>query len=165
MIKQYLDRGIDMVQAVILAAMTVIVFLQVFFRYVLNHPLSWPEETARMMIVWLSFLGAYMAMREKKHIGFNLLVKKLPLRTQAIINIVGKTLIVVFLLVVIKQGYFFAQKFLTMQMPYTGVSVGWFVYSVFPVSGIFMLFQAVSDLSQSVTLLQHGEKPKDAGGN
>ncbi len=157
MVKRYLDRGIDTALAAILAAMTIVVFLQVFFRYVLNQPLSWPEETARVMIVWLSFIGAYLAMREKKHIGFNLLVKNLPLRWQAIVNIIGRTLVIVFLLVVIKQGLFFAQKYLTMRMPYTGISVGWFVYSVFPVSGLLMFFQAVSDLSRSFGMLRQGE--------
>jgi len=159
MMKEYLDRGIDAILALILAVMTVIVFLQVFFRYVLNHPLSWPEETARIMIVWLSFLGAYVAMREKKHIGFNLLVKKLPLRWQAIVEIAGRILVVVFLLVVIKQGWFFAGKYLTMRMPYTGISVGWLVYSVFPASGLLMFIQAVIDLSRSFSMLRQEGNP------
>ena len=152
--KRVLDRGIDFVLAVILAAMTLVVFLQVFFRYVLNAPLSWPEETARMMIVWLSFIGGYMAMREHKHIGFNLLVKKLSPRSQFIVNIVGQVLIIVLLFVVVKEGFVFSRKYLTMSMPYTGVSVGWVVYSVFPISGLLMLVQAIQDLSQLFTQFQ-----------
>lgn len=149
--KRILDQGIDFILAMILATMTVVVFIQVFFRYVLNAPLSWPEETARMLVVWLSFIGGYMAMREKKHIGFNLLVKKLPQQTQVVVGIIAKVLVIVFLLVVIKEGFLFARKFLAIKMPYTEVSVGWVVYSVFPLSGILMLLQSVIDLSNLFT--------------
>jgi hypothetical protein len=44
--------------------MTVVVAVQVFFRYVLNQSLFWSEELARYLLVWLSFLGASVAYRD-----------------------------------------------------------------------------------------------------
>ncbi len=152
--KKRLDQGIDFILAMILAAMTIIVFTQVFFRYVLNSPLSWPEEVARLMIVWLTFLGGYMALREKKHIGFNLLVKKLSPQVQQIIIIVGKVLIIVFLLVMIKEGVLFVRKFANVPMPYTQFPIGKVAYTVFPISGVLMLLQMVQDLSQAISALK-----------
>ncbi|MCP4399908.1 MAG: TRAP transporter small permease [bacterium] len=153
--KKRLDQGIDCILAMILAAMTVIVFTQVFFRYVLNSPLAWPEEVARLMIVWLTFLGGYMALREKKHIGFNLLVKKLAPKTQQIVTIAGKVLIILFLLVTIKEGVLFAKKFANVPMPYTQFPIGKVAYTVFPISGVLMLLQMVEDLSQALSALKH----------
>ncbi len=152
--KKRLDQGIDFILAMILAAMTVIVFTQVFFRYILNSPLSWPEEVARLMIVWLTFLGGYMALREKKHIGFNLLVKKLSPQAQQIVTIVGKVLIILFLLVMIKEGVRFAWKFANVPMPYTQFPIGKVAYTVFPISGVLMLLQMVEDLSQALSVLK-----------
>lgn len=37
--------------------MSVVVAVQVFFRYALNHSLFWSEELARYILVWLTFLG------------------------------------------------------------------------------------------------------------
>jgi TRAP-type transport system small permease protein len=152
--KKIIDRTVDAFLGSVMLGMAVVVFLQVFFRYALNNPLSWPEEAARMLIVWLTFVGGYMAMREKKHIGFNLLVKKLPDPVEHTVEIVGRLLIILFLVVFIWQGTGFAQKSFHILMPYTDISVGWFVYSVFPVSGILMLAQAIGDLVLSARRLR-----------
>jgi len=161
MVKRIVDRAVDGFLAATLLAMTVIVFVQVFYRYVLNHPLSWPEETARVLIVWLSFVGGYMALREGKHIGFNLFVKKLPGDARRLVQIAGRLLVIFFLVVVIWQGWIFAAKSLAVEMPYTGISVGWFVYSVFPVSGVLLLVQSLIDLGRSISALG-GSSSKEA---
>jgi TRAP-type C4-dicarboxylate transport system permease small subunit len=139
--KKKIDRAIDFFLAMLVIGMTVVVTVSVFFRYVLNYPLSWSEEVTRLMIVWLSFVGAYMAMREDKHIGFDLFISKLPDGIKKGIGLVGQFLIVLFLLVYVWQGTKFAGEFLNVGMPYTNIPVGWFAYSVFPVSGVLMLVQ------------------------
>ena len=92
-----------------------------------------------------------MAMREQKNIGFSLLVNKLPQRSQRVVAVISKILVVVFLVVVIKEGFFFARKFLNVRMPYTEASMGWIVYSVFPISGLLMLFQTLIDIAGLLT--------------
>jgi TRAP-type C4-dicarboxylate transport system permease small subunit len=140
--------------AALLVAMATVVFIQVFFRYVLDAALPWPEETARIMIVWLSFLGAYMAMRERKHIGFSVLVEKLPPRPRAVVNLIGRLLVIGFLVVVVKEGVRFVREHVDIPMPYTDVSTGWVVYSVFPVAGALMLFQSLVDIAEAVRNLR-----------
>lgn len=161
--KKTLDRVIDFLLAMILASMAVIVFMQVFFRYALNSPLSWPEEVARLMIVWLTFLGGYMALREKKHIGFSLLVQKLSPQAQQIVAIAGQVLIILFLLVMIKEGVLFAQKFANVPMPYTQFPIGKVAYTVFPISGVLMLLQMVQDLSEALSALKHKKSQEQKG--
>jgi len=148
--KRYFNGGIDLLLAVLLVAMTLVVFLQVFFRYVVNAPLSWPEETARIMIVWLSFVGGYMAMREDKHLGFGLLVDKLPVALQKAVGVVGRIFVVIFLLVVVREGYTFAMSNVDVPMPYTDISTGIWVYSVFPIAGVLMLMQSVLDVIREI---------------
>lgn len=152
--KRYLDRGIDFALALLLVAMTLVVFLQVFFRYIVNAPLSWPEETARILIVWLSFVGGYMAMREDKHLGFGLLVEKLPANLQEIVGVLARAFVVVFLLVVVWQGYGFARDNAEIPMPYTDISTGLWVYSVFPIGGGLMLLQSLLDIGTVIGRLR-----------
>jgi TRAP-type C4-dicarboxylate transport system permease small subunit len=141
--KKKLDKAVDFFVAMLVLGMTVVVFISVFYRYVLNQPLSWSEEITRLMIVWLSFVGAYVAMRENKHIGFDLLVAKLPAGTRRTVHLVGQILTAIFLAVVVWQGFLFSREFLGVTMPYTDIPIGWFAYSVFPVSGALMLLQTI----------------------
>lgn len=147
--KQKLDKAVDFFTTILVLGMTVVVFISVFFRYVLNYPLSWSEEITRLMIVWLSFLGAYVAMRENKHIGFDVIVTKLPPGLQRSIYLAGQVLTAAFLLVVIWQGFIFSREFLDVTMPYTDIPIGWFAYSVFPVSGILMLIQTLISIFET----------------
>lgn len=61
-----------------LIAMTVIVFAQVFARYVLNHSLLWVEPTAILLMSWFIFLGSAVGVHENFHMGFDVLLHFLP---------------------------------------------------------------------------------------
>ena len=50
-----------------MAIMTVIVFIQVVMRYVFSNSLSWSEELARFIFLWLSWIGASYAVKERSH--------------------------------------------------------------------------------------------------
>jgi TRAP-type C4-dicarboxylate transport system permease small subunit len=61
-----------------LSALTIVVFLQVLFRYVFHLPLFWTEETARYCLIWASMLGAGCALRSGQHIAVSYMVDRLP---------------------------------------------------------------------------------------
>lgn len=50
-----------------MALMTILVFIQVVMRYVFSNSLSWSEEMARFIFLWLSWIGASYAVRERSH--------------------------------------------------------------------------------------------------
>ena len=53
-----LAAGVEHVCAALLAAMTTVILLGVTFRYVLEAPLAWSEELAKLLMLWIVFLGA-----------------------------------------------------------------------------------------------------------
>ncbi|RKO65784.1 TRAP transporter small permease [Desulfofundulus salinus] len=59
----------------LLSAMTVVVFLQVVFRFVIKGSLPWSEELARYLMVWATFIGAGLAAANNAHIGVEFFVK------------------------------------------------------------------------------------------
>jgi TRAP-type C4-dicarboxylate transport system permease small subunit len=103
------ERGIrhsvDYVLAVLISVMFITVCLQVFFCYFLEQPLSWSEELARYAFVWVSFLGAAMALGQRLHFGIDYLVNKFPCRFAALVEVVTNCLILIFVLVLIVKGY------------------------------------------------------------
>lgn len=61
-----------------LGVMCVVVFAQVFGRYVVHYSLPWSEELSRFLMVWVSMLGSAVAARRRMHVGFDALVARLP---------------------------------------------------------------------------------------
>ena len=58
--------------------MVVLVFTNVVLRYVFNSGIATSEELSRWLLVWLTFLGAIVALREHAHLGVDTLVRALP---------------------------------------------------------------------------------------
>lgn len=66
-----------------MAIMTILVFVQVVMRYVFSNSLSWSEELARFIFLWLSWIGASYAVKERSHFRVEMfadLLKGLPRR-------------------------------------------------------------------------------------
>lgn len=60
------------------ASMCVFVFVQLFFRFVLNNPLMYPEEIARASYVWVTFVGMSFATKTRDHISVDYFISVLP---------------------------------------------------------------------------------------
>jgi len=56
------------------AAMLSLLLIQVFCRYVLTMPLAWAEELVRYTYIAVSFTGAIVAVRERSHIGIDIIL-------------------------------------------------------------------------------------------
>ncbi len=64
--------------ALLLLAMVVMVFGNVVLRYVFNSGIAVSEELSRWAFVWLTFLGAIVALKEHAHLGTDVLTSRLP---------------------------------------------------------------------------------------
>ena len=62
-----------------LALMVVMVFGNVVLRYGFNSGITVSEELSRWLFVWMTFLGAVVAIRKHGHLGTDMMVSKLPL--------------------------------------------------------------------------------------
>ena len=75
-------RGIDLffklLEVACLVAMVIMVFGNVVLRYALNSGILISEEMSRYCFIWLTYIGAMVAMREKGHLGVDTLVLRLP---------------------------------------------------------------------------------------
>ena len=69
---------IEMILALCMFSMVVMVFGNVVLRYVFNSGITVSEEMSRFVFVWLTFIGAIVAMREGAHLGVDTVVTKLP---------------------------------------------------------------------------------------
>jgi TRAP-type C4-dicarboxylate transport system permease small subunit len=115
------------------AAMSIIVFLQVFFRFVIYIPFPWSEESARYLMVWMGMVGAAAAMRYGRHIGVTVLIERLPPRVYRFLSPFTDLAMVAFLVVMAREGFRLAVENavqyspamnLPMLVPYLAIPIG-----------------------------------------
>ena len=148
-----LAKGEAVVLMAILVLMTVVVFLQVIYRYVLTQPLHWSEELARYLFVWLSVLGAAHGLQKRGHFGFDALFRMLPKRAKRTISILIHALMGVVILVMLVQGITLVETTFPQESPAMGISMGW-AYASLPVGGALMAIHLVVILLKDTTKRQ-----------
>ena len=82
MIERLVDqtcRVFTFLMVLCLATMVVLVFGNVVLRYAFNSGLTVSEELSRWLFVWMTFLGAIVAMRNHAHLGTDTLIARLPI--------------------------------------------------------------------------------------
>lgn len=60
------------------ALIVVLTIAQVFFRFALDSPLIWSEELARLLLVWVTFVGAAVVAWDGTHLNVNVLFARMP---------------------------------------------------------------------------------------
>lgn len=70
-------KGIEYLIAACMAGMVVLVFGNVFLRYGFNSGITLSEELSRWLFVWMTFMGAIVALRSHEHLGTDMLVGRL----------------------------------------------------------------------------------------
>ena len=85
-------RLLDALIAAALACMVVLVFGNVVLRYGFNSGITVSEELSRWLFLWMTFLGAVVALKEHSHLGSDTVVSRLPRLGKRICLIVGQLL-------------------------------------------------------------------------
>jgi TRAP-type C4-dicarboxylate transport system permease small subunit len=73
-----LFKAVEFVLAALLLGMVIMVFGNVVLRYAFNSGITVSEELSRFFFVWLTFIGAIVAMHDGSHLGMDAFVSKLP---------------------------------------------------------------------------------------
>jgi TRAP-type C4-dicarboxylate transport system permease small subunit len=107
--------------------MVVAILVQVFFRYVLNDALAWPDEAARFCMLWMTGLMAPTAFRRGGFVSIDMVVQLLPRRVGALLSLGLLVLSLLVLLVAVQIGWSevtgFSGKFATASL-YVPTSFG-----------------------------------------
>ena len=144
--------------ALCLAAMVVLVFTNVVLRYLFNSGIATSEELSRWLLVWLTFLGAIVAMREHAHLGVDSLIRALPPRGRLICFVLSYVLMLYADSLLLIGSW--KQAVLTYgdTAPASGISVGLFFYSSGIVFGVSAAVILLYDLVRALTGAASGDE-------
>lgn len=139
--------------AVLLLLMVGVVLVGVFYRYIVNQALSWYDEFAGYILVWLTMYGSVVALARGKHISFETLVEKLPPRGQRAAQVFDTLCLLGFSVVLLVSSWVLVREMAeetAVSIP--AVKMAW-VYSVLPISGALLVLVGLVQL----LLLVRGE--------
>lgn len=130
----------------LLIAVSAIVLLQVLMRYLVAQPNPWSEELSRFGFLWMSLLGASLAVQRRAHFGFDRVTRLLPESTERFVRRVAWGAVTGFALLLVGAGVALVLLTLDERSPALGVSYA-LVYAAAPVSGTLMLIHLLADPS------------------
>lgn len=105
MIGNFINRLEEALVAFLLAAMTIVTFIQVVLRYVFNAGFVWALELTIFLFAWLVLIGMSYGVRVGSHIGVDLLVKNLPPIQAKIVGLISILLCMFYSGVMAVGGY------------------------------------------------------------
>jgi len=114
-----------------------VVCAQVFARYVLHNSIPWSEELARFLMIWLGLVGASAVMRNDAHVAVTMLQERLPPKLAAVLRLLGRVAIGLFLFMLIREGFSLALFFIRQKSPALRISM-LIPYSSLFISGFLM---------------------------
>ncbi len=126
-----------------LALMVLAILVQVFFRYVLDNALPWPDEAARFMMLWMTGLMAPLAYRRGGFVAIDMLENALPRRAGALLSLLLLALSLLVLIVAVQigwkhvnSGWLFASSSLRLPLQLVGmatvkIKLAWMYMSLF----------------------------------
>jgi TRAP-type C4-dicarboxylate transport system permease small subunit len=85
-------RLFSLLMVACLAIMVAMVFGNVVLRYGFNSGITVSEELSRWFFVWMTFLGAFVALRQHRHLGTNALVSRLGVAGQKLCFLASRLL-------------------------------------------------------------------------
>ena len=136
-----LERGLVLanqtVVVLLMMLMAALVFANVVTRYAFGFSLNWSEEIARYAMVWVTYLGAGLALREGQHVAIEYLQTLLPARFRPYARALVWLVILLFLIVLTVAGFRFSAFAWQQRSPVMGWRMG-AVYLTIPLGA--MLF-------------------------
>ncbi len=162
-IKTVLDRSLEVLVMVVVAVLVLDVLWQVFTRFILNDPSTWTEELAVFLLIWVSLLGAAVALGRGAHLGIDYFVGKLPERTRLATEVFVFFCVAAFsALVMLIGGVDLVRSTLELgqESPALGVRMG-YVYLAVPISGFFLTLYAAIGLVERIQGLLKGDPSTD----
>lgn len=121
-----------------MAAMVAMVFANVVSRYIWNYSYIWAEELSQYLMVWITFLGAGLALREGRHVAVELLQDRLSSKTRLATRHLVAFLIIAFLVVLVVLGFQFVFFAWDQETPVMNIPQG-IPYLAVPLGALLLL--------------------------
>ena len=154
-----LDKVIGAISALLLFVSAFVAFIAVITRYVLGFSLSWSFEFLMIMLTYITFLSAYLALQKKMHLRIDFLYLRMPMLMKRVCFFIVYLVIGCVASVMTYWGFrqafnFPGQVTEVMRIPVSAV------YIAIPLSGIAMIISTLITIYQGICRCREGLSPE-----
>ena len=149
-IKRGFIRTLEVLLMLMVAVLTLTVLWGVFTRFCLGSQAEYTDELARVLLVWVSMVGAALAFGEKAHLGVDYFVNMLhPEARKTLSMLVQVVTVVLAVAVFVIGGWGLAMGQMGQQLPTLPISRG-MVYLSIPLGGVLICLFALENLAEII---------------
>ena len=141
---------------VMLGIMTVLVLLQVLFRYVISVPFPESQELAVYAMVYVVTFGSSVAVFNHTHVCVSFVSDMAPPALRFLMRVCTCVAMVIFFGLLVKYGFDLAARSMMQRGTATGIPVGYVVAAI-PVSSIICCIYSIGQFIEEVQKFRHGE--------
>ena len=157
------------VAGVLFAALTAVVSIQVFTRFVLHIPAIWSEEVARFLFFWVVLLGSAMSVKSRRHFVIDVTMSGKPVVRSGVVGflfgIVPDLCVLGFSLLLVVEGIGYAEVGLLRTATNSRVNMA-LVYAAIPVfAALSVVYSAGNILLDYLTFREESGGPAAPGGD
>jgi tripartite ATP-independent transporter DctM subunit len=140
-IDAWLGSSVEITAASLVVIEIVLLFTGIVARYLLHTPLTWSDELASVLFLWLAMLGSVIALRRGEHMRMTTFVNGASPDTRAFLEAFAMGATIVFLIMVLNPSREFVIDEQAMMMPGMDISAAWRAAAM-PVGAVLMLITA-----------------------
>lgn len=132
-------RAVDYLLSIALYVIFVEVVVEVSARYIFSVPIPWGSELSQTLLVWITFLGSAVAMRQGEHLAILFIrdITPWPFLKRGL-EILGNLFLIAFLIVGMWSGYLVVARTWGLKTTVLQIPAG-ILYLAFPVGCFFMI--------------------------
>lgn len=135
----FYDRFEEIFLAICTAAMVLIVFLQIVMRFIFNNSLTWSEELATVIFIWISWIGISLGEKKGEHIRITLVTDRFHGNAKKVIIIIGNLCTLAILVFLLIYGIDVMMHIMSIGSATPALKIPkWIVYGAVPVSSFLM---------------------------
>ncbi len=142
---KYINKTLDYFLFVVLGIMSFTMAINVLCRFCFQFSIYWADELATSLMLWLTFLGAAVAVREHLHYSFNYIEQRLKGNAQIIFALVHKSITLIGITALLFWSFEVTAGIASWIMPAMEISRIW-VYGACPVGCTFMFIYCITDI-------------------
>ncbi|MDY7577971.1 TRAP transporter large permease subunit [Herbaspirillum sp. RTI4] len=139
-------HAVGAVAATLLVVETFVLLLGVIYRYALHDPLIWSDELASTLFIWLSMLGAVLALDRGEHMRLTAVVNKLSEKWRVWLETVAALVVCIFVLMIIHPAVNHAVDQMDITTPALEIPDG-LRTAALPIGAVLMLLAALARMA------------------
>ena len=137
-----------------------VIVQEVVRRFLLNYSSAWAEEVARYAFIYLGWIGAAYAVRERAHVRFDILLSRVGPTAKGVLYIIGELATIAFACIALYWSMHTIQQLLHFEgtTPVLRINKAWFEAAV-PIGFALVIWRSVQALRRDVRNLLDRNEP------